>query len=133
MSSRGVSCRAQARGQSLVAPAGRWVPRRPLGIRQGAFPRGRPLQARRFVCCASDTANKKLISSSDIPLLFPRTDFALQLYRWAKIEAEANGLENFGAAFSVCPTMRDPDAAEDEAEIWGFDAYVLRDGLLCLL
>ena len=88
--------------------------------------RGRPS----FVCCASDTANSKLIASSEIPLVFPREDFTLQLYRWAKIEAEANGLMNFGAAMDIQPTLKDPNAADGESELWGFDAFILRDGPL---
>ncbi len=107
---------------SAVRPGVTWTCPTALGrLRQR---RGRPS----FVCCASETANRKLIASSEIPLVFPREDFTLQLYRWAKIEAEANGLQNFGAPIDIQPTLKDPNAADGESELWGFDAYILRDG-----
>lgn len=94
---------------------------------------GRRLNRRRerlafLVCCASETESRKLISKSDIPLVYPRSEFVLQLFRWATIEAASDGLQNFGAAMNVTPAFKDPDAKEEDLELWGFDTYVLKDG-----
>jgi len=80
---------------------------------------------RSLICQASETTNKKLIASSDIPVVYPRSDFTLQLYRWAKIDAEADGLSNFGSAFTVSPVYK---TSEEDGELLGFDAFVVRDG-----
>lgn len=77
----------------------------------------------RNLSCA---AGEKLIASSEIPLIFPREDFILQLFRWAKSEVEPHGLYSFGAPINIEPILKTPDDEDDG--LWGFNAYILRDG-----
>lgn len=85
------------------------------------------------VASLSDTGDRKLISSSEIPSFISREDIVTQILRWATIEAGTRGLTNFGSEMSVTPYYRQKDAQtdgdkKDECLLWGFDVDILEDG-----
>lgn len=118
IASRTVVSRLQCRG----------CPSRPLKTQRKFVRLNARWKEGTIICCTSEIKTRKLISKSDIPVIFPRQDFTQQLFRWAQVDASGDGMTNFGAAFDVQPVYKDPDAPDEEAELWGFDAFILRDG-----
>ena len=60
----------------------------------------------------------RLLASSVISAFIPRQDLIDQLLRWAHIEAQDQGVVNFGLPMTVRPTYRNED------ELWGFSVTV---------
>lgn len=67
----------------------------------------------------------KLISKTEIPAFIPRSDLMEQLVRWARIEAQMEGVENFGLPMKVT----DYRLEEEENRLWGFNVTIIRDGV----
>ena len=64
------------------------------------------------------TGPGKLLATSEISAFIPRQDLIDQLLRWAVIDAQDQGVANFGLPMTVKPTYR------NEGEIWGFTVTV---------
>jgi hypothetical protein len=61
----------------------------------------------------------KLLSKSEVPAFIPRDDLMEQLYRWAELEAQHDGVTNFGIACKL-------DKHEREDALWGFTVHMER-------
>lgn len=79
---------------------------------------------------ATATSGTKLLSKAEIPAFIPRSDLISEMLRWATIDADTNGFENFGMEMSVEPYYKDQEEGdqEGEKELWGFDVRLLDAG-----